>query len=627
MGAPTAVHEAHSTERAGPVEARSLVPWVAVGWARTMGMVLTGTRIGAVPDPHQALWWFTIPSGGAPLASVFFYVSVGLMVVAWLGVGRQALAGGSDRRPRPGPLLGVWGLPLLLGPPLFSRDLYSYVGQGLLVHHGLNPYTVGPSALGHIPLLSAIATVWRDTTSPYGPLFVVSTKAVASVAGGSLVVQVVAFRALELIGVALVMVSLPRLARHLGTDPGVALWLGALSPLALFSFVASGHNDSLMVGLLVAGVTLAVTGRMLPGLLLCALAATIKLPAAAAVAFLAVDGLGPVGGPKRWRVVGEAGGGAGRGVRRGDPGSAATGGPGSARPPSTSPPSCGCCPPRRCPLGSAVYSLLHPLGVPVTRSAVVTVAQDVVASPWSLAVVWLLVTVRRHEVVRSLGLALVLIVVGQSDRVALVPDVGAGAAGRHHRPAVQGAGRGGGAGHAGGRTERPSLLLGHWYVVVSAGHPGAVAWLIRGQHWRAVVTGHAADPTLVTGSSSAGRAGRPSAIGSRGRRLRWGPTPGRPGPIAPSRDRPGRRLVPTRTTIVAAVGPPSGRHGTSSPGSSPWPRWPSPISPPTGASSTRWTGGTAAGSSGPRPTAGRGTSRYLGATWPGTPSPSSRCSP
>ena len=50
------------------------------------------------------------------------------------------------------------------------------------------------------------------------------------------------------------MVFLPRLARHLGTDPGVALWLGALSPLALFSFVASGHNDALMVGLLVAGV-------------------------------------------------------------------------------------------------------------------------------------------------------------------------------------------------------------------------------------------------------------------------------------------------------------------------------------------------------------------------------------
>ena len=69
----------------------------------------------------------------------------------------------------------------------------------------------------------------------------------------------------------------------------MALWLGALSPLALFSFVSSGHNDALMVGLLVAGVTLAVEGRLLAGLVLCALAATVKLPAAAAVVFLAVD--------------------------------------------------------------------------------------------------------------------------------------------------------------------------------------------------------------------------------------------------------------------------------------------------------------------------------------------------
>ena len=489
MGAPTAVHEAQSIRPGGPVEARSLAPWVAVGCAGAMGMVLTGTRIGAVPDPHRALWWLTIPSGGAPLASVFFYVSVGLLVVAWLGVGRRALAGGLTTA-QAWIILAVWGLPLLLGPPLFSRDLYSYVGQGLLAHHGLNPYAVAPSALGHIPLLSAIATVWRDTTSPYGPLFVVSTKVVASVAGGSLVVQVVAFRALELIGVVLVMVSLPRLARHLGTDPGVALWLGALSPLALFSFVASGHNDSLMVGLLVAGVTLAVTGRLLPGLLLCALAATIKLPAAAAVAFLAVDGLGPVGGPKRWKVLGEAGAvlaGVFVAVTLVCGYGWAWVGPTALRIPTElrvlSTPSVS--------LGSAAYSLLHPLGLPVTRSAVVTVAQDVVAVAAVAAVVWLLFTVGRHEVVRSLGLALVLIVVGSPTVWPwyLMWGLVLLAATTAQRSRVLAAVAAlamlvvGPSGHP--------LLLGHWDVMVSLASLGALAWLIRGQHWRAVVTGHA----------------------------------------------------------------------------------------------------------------------------------------
>ena len=151
--------------------------------------------------------------------------------------------------------------------------------------------------------------MWRHTASPYGPLFVSVSRAAASVSGGSLVVQVMAFRVMELIGVVLIMVSLPRLARRLGADPGLALWLGALSPLALFSFIASGHNDALMVGLLLAGVTLAMEGRLAVGWLsLCALAATIKLPAAAAIVFIAVDRFraaeGPTGAgaspPRRW---------------------------------------------------------------------------------------------------------------------------------------------------------------------------------------------------------------------------------------------------------------------------------------------------------------------------------------
>ena len=204
-------------------------------------------------------------------------MSIGLLVVGWLGVGRVAFAGRLTIG-RAWAVLAAWGVPFLLGPPLFSRDLYSYVGQGFVAHRGLDPYSVSPSILGPGPVLASIASVWRHTFSPYGPFFVAVSKGVVDVAGGSLMVEVLAFRVLELIGVVLIMVSLPRLARHLGTDPGIALWLGALSPLALFSFISSGHNDALMVGMLVAGVTLAVTGRLIAGVVLCAAAATVKLP-------------------------------------------------------------------------------------------------------------------------------------------------------------------------------------------------------------------------------------------------------------------------------------------------------------------------------------------------------------
>ena len=93
MGAPTAVHGAQSTREAATPVTHPLVAWVALGWVGAMAMVLSGTRIGAVPDPHLALWWFSLPAGGSPIESVVFYVSVIMVVGAWLGLGRLARAG------------------------------------------------------------------------------------------------------------------------------------------------------------------------------------------------------------------------------------------------------------------------------------------------------------------------------------------------------------------------------------------------------------------------------------------------------------------------------------------------------------------------------------------------------
>ena len=83
-------------------------------------------------------------------------------------------------------------------------------------------------------------------------------------------------------------VYVPRLARALGTDPTRALWLTVLSPLGLLQLLAGTHNDLLMLGLMVAGVAYAVEGRPLLGIALCAVAMTIKLPAALGAVFIAV---------------------------------------------------------------------------------------------------------------------------------------------------------------------------------------------------------------------------------------------------------------------------------------------------------------------------------------------------
>jgi hypothetical protein len=465
--------------------------WIGVGTCGSIGVAVLGTRMGAIPRPGDDRWWFHVPGGVSTPASLGFYASVILLIAGWLGVGYHARAGRLTIS-RSWVILTLWGLPLLVGPPIFSRDIYSYIGQGLLAHHGLNPYSVPPSALGKGPLLASIASVWRDTASPYGPLFVTVSRAAASISGGSLVVQVLVFRLMELLGVVMIMVSLPPLSRRLGTDPGLALWLGALSPLALFSFIASGHNDALMVGLLLAGVTLATEGRLAIGLALCALAATIKLPAAAAIVFLAVDQFRAAGSrSSRRRIVLEAvavpclviaGVTVAAGLGWTWLGPTALHVPTELRVLST--PSVS--------LGAFFHAVLHAVGIPVALSATVTATQLVCGLLAVTGAVWLVCNAPRLDVVRVLGLALILIVVGSPTVWPwyLMWGLAILAATAAQRSKVLAAVAGlamlvvgpGGA----------PMLSGHAYFVIAPLLLAACVWLFRDRHWRTVVMGHAA---------------------------------------------------------------------------------------------------------------------------------------
>ncbi len=109
----------------------------------------------------------------------------------------------------------------------------------------------------------------------------------------------------ELVGMVLLAWSVPRLARSLGADPARATWLAVISPLSLLYLVAGGHNDALMLGLMLAGVTLAVERRPLAGIALCALAAMVKLPAAVAVVMIVICWWRAE--PARWRQIAAGG--------------------------------------------------------------------------------------------------------------------------------------------------------------------------------------------------------------------------------------------------------------------------------------------------------------------------------
>lgn len=247
----------------------------ALGLAGSAFLALGGETAGALPARE-----FLAPeSAEAVLGLVGVYFGVVLLIAAW------ALLGTVVRGPEPPTprslllVLAVWAAPLLLAPPLFSRDVYSYLAQGAMVDAHIDVYAHGPAQLGG-PLADEVAPVWQQSTTPYGPVFLAVASALSGLTRGELPAGLLGMRLVALLGVGLMAAALPRLARHSGADPAAALWLGALNPLVLLHLVAGAHNDAIMLGLLGVGLVAARGRWPVVGVVLITLAALVKAPAA-----------------------------------------------------------------------------------------------------------------------------------------------------------------------------------------------------------------------------------------------------------------------------------------------------------------------------------------------------------
>ncbi|MFI2778060.1 polyprenol phosphomannose-dependent alpha 1,6 mannosyltransferase MptB [Streptomyces sp. ALB3] len=258
-----------------------------LGAAGSAAVALGGWAVGTLPthDP----WGLWVPHGTAVTAAghTLAYGGLTVLVVAWWLYGR---AGASARHTLV--TLAWWTAPLILAPPLYSADVYSYIAQGAMVLEGHDVYRVGPSVLDPGgPGGDAAASVgghWTDTPAPYGPFFLVLARGVAWATGGTIVPAVLGMRLIALAALLLIVWALRGLAREHGRGESSALWLGALNPLLLIHVVGGVHNDGLMTGLMLAGVLLALRGRWITGSALIGLAAMVKSPAAVALLFVGV---------------------------------------------------------------------------------------------------------------------------------------------------------------------------------------------------------------------------------------------------------------------------------------------------------------------------------------------------
>jgi alpha-1,6-mannosyltransferase len=235
-------------------------------------------------------------SAGLYTALGMYYLGLTTLVIAWLVLGRLLLLGSAEvigptalRR-----MLTRWMLPLLVGMPLASSDLYSYAAQAQLARHGLDPYTTTPADLPAVDLgkfLDNVAWKWVDTPSPYGPMWVAVSKWVAAATGNHALISVLLLRLLPFAAVLLTARLLPVLARRFSKRADLALWVAVANPLILVHAVGGGHNDAVMVALIVAGLVVitrpdADWRHLAAGAALMTLAAAVKSPGLVAIAFV-----------------------------------------------------------------------------------------------------------------------------------------------------------------------------------------------------------------------------------------------------------------------------------------------------------------------------------------------------
>lgn len=211
---------------------------------------------------------------GPTLGLLLVLVGMGMLAHAWFELWRQCQ--GQIGLVRLSALL--WGAPLMLAPPLFSRDAWSYAAQGMLVRLGVSPYEHGPSVLGGA-IKQAVDPLWRHTPAPYGPLPLWWGDQLAHHLINPLFL-VYGHRLLACAGLLLLALSVPRLAVLGGVDPARTSALVLASPIMLANGLGGLHNDLFMVGLMAAALAVVPSGRYgwLLGGALAGAAAAVKVP-------------------------------------------------------------------------------------------------------------------------------------------------------------------------------------------------------------------------------------------------------------------------------------------------------------------------------------------------------------
>jgi len=167
-------------------------------------------------------------------------------------------------------------------PPRLSIDVLSYIADGYLWRLGLNPYTHASREIAATSYAAGLAAYgWRPVhnISPYGPLWMLIELAVTRHTI-SLSTSIVLMKALALSANAMIAATVFATVDRGSDGPPLATMLYWWNPLVIMECAAEGHNDAVMVLLVMLGLSSITRHRPVRGIMGMAAAVVVKyLPA------------------------------------------------------------------------------------------------------------------------------------------------------------------------------------------------------------------------------------------------------------------------------------------------------------------------------------------------------------
>ncbi|MFI5302054.1 MAG: hypothetical protein ACHREM_28520, partial [Polyangiales bacterium] len=188
---------------------------------------------------------------------VVFGVFAAIACVHYFRLVRSAEAMGTSRLRAGAILLHLVAATAL---PVTCDDVFAYIAHGREIRAGLNPYLVGPNALGAAdPIVTYVSAWWRDAPTVYGPL--ANLVAYAATGARSVLAAMVALKVVALMTAILSVLVAAEVCRGRGESGARTLAAFAFNPLLAWEISGQAHNDGWVVLALVVFVAFARAGH------------------------------------------------------------------------------------------------------------------------------------------------------------------------------------------------------------------------------------------------------------------------------------------------------------------------------------------------------------------------------